>query len=275
MSQGSPLSVPTPWDLVAPAYAEEVVPQFETFAREALRLVAPPPGSRIVDIACGPGTLSVLAAQSGHQIEAIDFSHNMIERAAGRVARLGMSSIELRVADGQALPFADATFDAGFSMFGLMFFPDRAKGFAELRRVLKPGAKALVSSWHPLESIPVLAAMFGAIGAAMAKALGVPPGGGEQRAMPLTTVDECRAEMSRSFADVEVHEHAFTERAESSDALWDSMTRSMAPIVLMKHNLGDKFAIVDEAARAAIRSAIGSGPTELTMTAHLTVGTAR
>lgn len=274
MSQGSPLSVPAPWDLVAPAYAEEVVPQFETFAREALRLVAASPGSRIIDVACGPCTLSVLAAQAGHPVDAIDFSRTMVERAADRIARHGISSIDLRVADGQALPFADATFDAGFSMFGLMFFPDRAKGFAELRRVLKPGAKALVSSWHPLDSIPVLAAMFGAIREAMAKAMGAAPGAGEQREMPLTTVDACRTEMSRSFADVEVHELSLTERAESPDALWESFTRTMAPIVLMKQNLGDKFGVVDEAARAAIRSAIGSGPTELTMTAHLTVGTA-
>lgn len=274
MSEGPPLATPVPWDLVAPAYAEEVVPLFEHMAREALRIVAPPTGSRIIDVACGPATLSVLAARDGHHVDGIDFSRTMIEKAAARIAKQGIASIELRVADGQALPFADATFDAGFSMFGLMFFPDRAKGFAELRRVLKPGAKALVSSWHPLEKVPVLAAVLGAVREAMIRAMGGESAVGQQ-ASPLTTVEACRAEMSASFADVAVHEFAVTERADSADALWDGLTRTMAPIVLMKKNLGDKFAAVDSAAREAMREVIGSGPAELKMTAHLTVGTAR
>jgi SAM-dependent methyltransferase len=270
MSQGSPLAVPMPWDLVSSAYAEEVVPLFEAFSREALRLAAPAPGSRIIDVACGPGTLSVLAAEAGHTVDAIDFSPQMIEKLTPRIGAL---PIKAQVADGQALPFADATFDAGFSMFGLMFFPDRAKGFAELRRVLRPGAKAVVSSWPPLGNIPAFSAMFGAIREAMHKALGSPPP--PETEGPLTTVDACRAEMSASFADVEVHEFAVKQTSESADALWGSFTRTMAPIVLMKKNLGPKFAPIDEAARAALRTVIGDGPAEATLKAHLTIGTAR
>ncbi|HEY5920697.1 MAG TPA: class I SAM-dependent methyltransferase [Kofleriaceae bacterium] len=273
MTQGSPLAVPMPWDLVSSAYAEEVVPMFEAFAREALRLVAPPASSRIVDVACGPGTLSVLAAQDGHRVDALDFSPQMIDKLTARIAQLGISTITPQLGDGQALPYADATFDAGFSMFGLMFFPDRAKGFAELRRVLEPGAKALVSSWHPMDKIPVFTAMFGAIRETMSKVTGAPPP--PDRPMPLTTVDECRTEMSASFADVAVHEFATTQEAPSTDALWESLTRTMAPIVLMKKNLGDKFAAIDAAAREAMRAAIGSGPARLEMKAHFTVGTAR
>ena len=103
-----------------------------------LRSSRPPaPGSRIVDVACGPGTLSVLAAQAGHQLDALDFSRPMITKLTERMMALGVRAIKSHVGDGQALPFPDGTFDAGFSMFGLMFFPDRAKGFAELRRVLR------------------------------------------------------------------------------------------------------------------------------------------
>ena len=273
MTQGSPLAVPMPWDLVSAAYAEEVMPIFERFARDALRIVAPPAGSHIVDVACGPGTLAVLAAQDGHRVDALDFSPQMLAKLTARIEQLGISSISARAGDGQALPYADATFDAGFSMFGLMFFPDRSKGFAELRRGLKPGAKALVSSWHPMDKVPVFAAMFGAIRETMAKVTGTPPP--PDRPMPLTTVDECRAEMSASFADVIVHEAATTQEAASADELWDSMTRTMAPIVLMKKNLGDKFAAVDDAARAAIRTAIGQGPAHFEMKARFTVGTAR
>lgn len=273
MSQGSPLAVPMPWDLVAPAYAEEVVPLFESFAREALRIVAPPPRSRIVDVACGPGTLAVLAAQDGHRVDAIDFAPGMIGGLTARTHALGITTIEPRLGDGQALPFADATFDAGFSMFGLMFFPDRAKGFAELRRVLRPGGRALVSSWCTLDDIPLFRAMMDAVREAMFRAMGSPPQ--PQPAGPLTTADECRAEMSAAFADVEVHQVATTQHAASADALWDNLVRTMAPIVLMKKNLGERFAAVDQAARAALRRVAGDGPASVTLTANFTVGTAR
>jgi ubiquinone/menaquinone biosynthesis C-methylase UbiE len=80
----------------------------------------------------------------------------MIARLRERAAREGVADIDARVADGCALPFPDASFDAGFSSFGLMFFPDRARGFGELLRVLRPGAQAVVSSWAPMTRVPVL-----------------------------------------------------------------------------------------------------------------------
>jgi SAM-dependent methyltransferase len=270
MSHPSPLAVPMPWDLVSSAYSTEVVPIFEAFARDALRIIAPPPGSHIVDVACGPGTLSVLAAQTGHRVDALDFSPQMITQLR---ARIGALPITAHLGDGQALPFADGTFDAGASLFGLMFFPDRAKGFAELRRVLKPGAKAVVSSWYPMDQIPVFAAMMGAIRETMWKSMGQPPP--PDRPSPLTTADECRAEMSASFADVTVHEVTTVQYMPSADALWESMVRTLAPVVLMKHSLGDKFGAVDAAARVAIRGVVGDGPANVVLRAHLTVGTAR
>ena len=46
------------------------------------------------------------------------------------------------------------SFDAAFSMFGLIFYSDRARGLQELRRVVRPGAPVVVSSWHPMDTIP-------------------------------------------------------------------------------------------------------------------------
>lgn len=259
-----------PWDLVSTAYSEEIVPLFESFARAALQLAAPAAGARVVDVACGPGTLAVLAAQAGHTVDALDFSPQMIEQLNARIGSLPITS---RVGDGQALPYADAAFAAGFSMFGLMFFPDRARGFSELRRVLAPGAKAVVSSWAPLSEIPVFAAMMGAIREQMSRMTGAPPA--PEMPSPLVTVEACKAEMSAAFSDVEVHDVRTVQHAPSADALWESMSRTLAPVVLMKRRLGDAFAPVDAAARAAVRRAVGGGPAEVTLTAHLTVGTAR
>src|SRR5512146_2611813 len=150
MTQPSPLATPMPWNLVAPSYTDELVPMFETWARDALAVAEVTAGARVVDVACGPGSLSVLAAQRGARVDALDFSPVMIEQLERRVTTLGLTGITPRVGDGQALPYETGTFAAGFSMFGLMFFPDRAKGFAELRRVLAPGARAVIATWTRL-----------------------------------------------------------------------------------------------------------------------------
>jgi len=270
----SPMATPLPWDLVSAAYNEEVVPLFEYFAREAIRLAAAPAGSRVVDVACGPGTLSFLAAAAGHRVDAIDFSPEMLSYLEARRERDHIDRITAQHGDGQALPYANATFGAGFSMFGLMFFPDRAAGFRELRRVLVPGARAVVSSWPRLEDNPVFAAMFGAIRTALSSI--VPPNlaKASDAEMPISTEALCKAEMSAAFADVEVHRVVHVQHADSAEALWDSLKRTMAPIVLMRRNLGDKFAPVDAAANSAIRNATGPGKVEVQLPAWLSVGVA-
>jgi 2-polyprenyl-3-methyl-5-hydroxy-6-metoxy-1,4-benzoquinol methylase len=82
MTQPSPLATPLPWDLSADGYEREVLPMFETFAEAALAHAEPAVGGRIVDVACGPGALAVLAALRGYAVDAIDFSPRMIEREA-------------------------------------------------------------------------------------------------------------------------------------------------------------------------------------------------
>lgn len=271
----SPMATPVPWDLVASAYAEEIVPVFEQYARDAIRLAAPQPGARVVDVACGPGTLSFIAAEAGHPVDALDFSPQMIERLEARNLTV-KAPITTVVGDGQSLPYADATFGAAFSMFGLMFFPDRAAGFRELRRVLAPGARAVVSSWKRMEDNPLLAAMFGALRETMGKVLGPAapkPGSGE---MPLVTEDLCRSEMSAAFSDVEVHAITHAQTAPSIDDVWPSIARTMAPIVLMKKNLPpDKWAAISEAADAAIRKEMAGKPPVIQLPAWVSVGVAR
>jgi len=178
-----------------------------------------------------------------------------------------------RIGDGQALPYESATYAAGFSMFGLMFFPDRAKGFAELRRVLAPGARAVVSSWQPMEGLPVMAAMMAALRPAFAemmKGQAPPPS-----TPPLVTEDACRTEMSAAFADVQVHSVTHSQHAPNADELFDSMMRTMAPVVALRRALGEeRWAVHEGPARRAVREVAGDGPVEVKLHAWLTVGTA-
>src|SRR6185436_8525892 len=145
----SPLASSGPWDLVSSAYAEELVPQLSPYAEDALRLAGVADGARVLDVACGPGTLAMLAARRGARVDALDFAAGMIDQLRSAIARDSIEGVTARIGDGQALPFDGGTYDAAFSMFGLMFFPDRARGFAELRRCLKDGGVAVVSSWLP------------------------------------------------------------------------------------------------------------------------------
>jgi SAM-dependent methyltransferase len=268
----SPMAQPLPWDLVSDAYEAEITPQFEAYARRAIDLAQVPRNSRVVDIATGPGTLAMLASAAGHTVDALDFSPKMVERLAARIALL-RANVTAQVGDGQALPYEDGTFAAAFSMFGLMFFPDRDQGFAEMRRVLKQGGKAVVSSWEPLDKTPLLAAVYGALPGVLARA-GVPSGPPPAR-MGLETVELCQAEMGKHFKDVEVHSVHQTKQWASGDELWASMKRSFAPLVLMQNQLpAETWGLIDSELGRIVREHAGDKAIDVTMHALLSVGTA-
>jgi SAM-dependent methyltransferase len=266
----SPLATPMAWDLLASAYQAEVAPTFQSFTEEALRLAAPRPGGRLADIACGPGTLALLAAGRGFEVDALDFSPEMIGLLERSAAERGVTGIRARLGDGQALPYPDRGHAAAFSLFGLMFFPDRARGFSELRRILRPGARAVVSSWQPMERSPVLAALFDALQQAL------PAGSGPPRATPpLVTAEACRAEMGQSFGDVEVRPVSTGVSFPSIVALWASTERSMPPVVLTRSQLGEPtWASISARVRDTLTERLGTGPITLDLHAWLSVGSA-
>jgi len=104
------------------------------------------PGMHVLDIATGTG-LSAEAAldavgPSGH-VTAADVSPAMAEKARERLGKA--PNVSVSVEDGQALSFADSSFDAVLCNLGLMFFPDPVQGLSEFRRVLRPGGRVAVS----------------------------------------------------------------------------------------------------------------------------------
>jgi SAM-dependent methyltransferase len=114
------------------------------------------PGDRVLDVACGTGVLTREAARRAGPkgaVTGLDLSPEMLEVAE----RLGP---ELRWQQGSAdaLPFADQSFDAVVSQFGLMFFPDPVAGLREMRRVLVPGGRLAVAVWGSLDDTPAYAA---------------------------------------------------------------------------------------------------------------------
>lgn len=134
------------WSAMAASYERWGEPLTAQFARAALSLAGGlTRGERVLDVAAGTGALAVAAAEAGGRVLATDSSPGMVARLRERLEPLAGS--EARVMDGQALALEDATFDASFSVFGVMLFPEWRRGLAELVRVTRPGGRVIVATW--------------------------------------------------------------------------------------------------------------------------------
>ena len=111
----------------------------------------------VLDIATGPGepalSLAALAGPDG-KIFGIDPIPEMVAAARREADRLRLKNVQFDVAFADNLPFADDTFDAAVSRFGVMFFPSPADALCEMLRVLKPGSKLALAVWHFAERNP-------------------------------------------------------------------------------------------------------------------------
>jgi len=105
-------------------------------------------GQKVLDVAAGNGNVTLAAARRWCDVVSTDYVPSLLERGRTRAAAEGLA-IEFREADAEALPFADATFDAVVSTFGVMFTPNQDKAAAELLRVCKSGGKIGLANWTP------------------------------------------------------------------------------------------------------------------------------
>ncbi len=106
-----------------------------------LRAAALRPGERVLDVACGTGIIARAAVRAGCSVTGIDVAPDMID-----AARATEPTIDWHVGDAQALRFDGGTFDVVTCQMGLMFLEDRAQAVAEMRRVLAPGGRVVVST---------------------------------------------------------------------------------------------------------------------------------
>jgi len=262
------MSTPEPWQLVAQGYAAEASLVMAPFSVRAIELLAARPDARVLDVAAGPGTLSVRLAPSVREVVALDFSERMVAELDAAARAAGLGNVRSVVGDGQNLPFAEAEFDAGCSIFGLMFFPDRARGFSELWRVLKPGAGAVVSSWAPVQDSPLLRAMFGALAAADPTFV-MPVRNEAGIENPEVLAAEMRA---GGFQRVRIEPMTLSVRPPDADELWLRMARSSAPLVLMRNRVGEAEWQRREPIIRRFLSDVLTREPELSTTAWLAVG---
>jgi ubiquinone/menaquinone biosynthesis C-methylase UbiE len=105
-------------------------------------------GQKVLDVAAGNGNATLAAARRWCDVVSTDYVPSLLERGRIRAAAEGLS-VEFKVADAEALGFADASFDVVVSTFGVMFAPDHDKAAAELVRVCKSGGKIGLANWTP------------------------------------------------------------------------------------------------------------------------------
>jgi len=103
---------------------------------------------RVLDVAAGNGNATLAAARRFADVVSTDYVGALLERGRER-ARADRLAVTFEVADAEALPFADASFDVVLSTFGVMFTPNQAQAASELVRVCRPGGKIGLANWTP------------------------------------------------------------------------------------------------------------------------------
>jgi ubiquinone/menaquinone biosynthesis C-methylase UbiE len=124
---------------------------FESYARDLAERLAKVKPRDMLETAAGTGVLTRAIASrlpADARMVATDLNQPMLDHAAARQPR--EKRIMWRQADALALPFEDHSFDAVACQFGVMFFPDKAQGYKEARRVLKRGGRFVFNVWDEI-----------------------------------------------------------------------------------------------------------------------------
>lgn len=125
----------------------------------------PSQGMRVLDLASGTGEPAIsLAGSVGErgQVTALDLSSDLLAIAQKRAEARGLKNFSTRLADAHSLPFPADSFDLATSRFGVMFFRDPEGALRELRRVLRPGARACFLAWGSFDQ-PYWQSMMGVV----------------------------------------------------------------------------------------------------------------
>lgn len=107
-----------------------------------------PPSTKLLDVTCGAGQLTLPAARQGMDVTGIDLAQNLVDQARQRAKEEGLK-IEVDQGDAEELPYPGNSFDVVMSLIGSMFAPRPEYVASEMIRVCKPGGKIIMGNWTP------------------------------------------------------------------------------------------------------------------------------
>jgi ubiquinone/menaquinone biosynthesis C-methylase UbiE len=107
-----------------------------------------PRGTRLLDVGCGAGQLTLPAARKGIRVTGLDLAANLVQQARTKAAAEGLK-VQVDEGDAEDLPYPDASFDVVMSLIGSMFAPRPELVAAEMYRVCRPGGNIIMGNWTP------------------------------------------------------------------------------------------------------------------------------
>jgi ubiquinone/menaquinone biosynthesis C-methylase UbiE len=144
------------FDRVADVYDQVGIPWFTPIAQQLVRLAAPAPGERVLDVGCGRGAATVALAEAvgadGH-VTGIDLSPRMIEACRADIAGQGRSNVDLQVMDASSPALPAAAYDLVVSSLVVFFLPDPPAALTAWRRLLVPGGRLAISTFGPRDEV--------------------------------------------------------------------------------------------------------------------------
>lgn len=138
------------WDLAAQDYEPLWQAQLADALHALLDAAALAPGERVLDVACGTGLVALNAARSvgaDGRVIGIDLSDRMVDAARDHADARQLRNIDFARMDAEALGLPDGDFDVALCALGLMYMPDPLQALREMRRVLRPGGRLVLSVW--------------------------------------------------------------------------------------------------------------------------------
>lgn len=226
------------WDALAPRFDDFTTPEWTMpFGERILRRVDLRPGVRFLDVACGSGALAIPAAHRGADVVAVDIAPTMIERLRMRASAEGLSTIEGRVMNGEALELPDDTFDVSASLNGVSLFPNLADGLKEVVRVTKPGGQVMIAAFGAPRKAEFLTMLMGALKASVP---GFTPLPMDPPPLPFQLAEPSwfhRQLTGAGLTDVRVDAATWEKTFTSADQFWNTITSGHPIVVQLTRDL--------------------------------------
>jgi ubiquinone/menaquinone biosynthesis C-methylase UbiE len=260
---------PPSWDDYAGIYEAVHEPLTRQFATAAFERVPVREDYRVLDVAAGPGTLAMLAAERGAEVIAIDTSPRMITRLHERVRESGLARVEGRIMDATRLAIEDAHFDAVFCIFGMMLISDYRTALAEMARVTRPGGRIAIVMWNGLDRMEHVQVWLRAVAAAFPQFKPAPPP--ESWTILQNAQSLGRTIETAGFASATIRTE--TRWWEVASSAWFAAHADLSPAAdMLYRGLGPEArAQVRRELERQLRERHGGGPFRLAAEAHIAV----